>query len=367
MNATPPPRRRPHWTWSLVALALGAAGGYLFHWADLPLPWMLGSLTFCLVAALARVPLGRTGPALPVMRAVLGLAVGGAFTPALAAQAAALSGSLAFVVPHVALIGGFGFWYFRRVARFDRATAFFSAMPGGLNDMIAMGEGHGGDARVLALVHATRVVVLVFLLPFLIQGLSGVDLSRLPTGGSGHLPASFADLTLTDAAVLFACGAVGWWGAARLGISGATIVGPMVVCAVVHLLGWTTARPPVVAINAAQWIIGVQIGSLYTGASLRLIGRAVWLSLGFVLAALALAAGFTALVTRLTGYTVAPVLLAFAPGGQGEMNLIAVALGTDVAYVALHHLLRMVLVILGAQVVFRTLGRRGAGARAPGD
>ncbi len=46
--------------------------------------------------------------------------------------------------------------------------------------------------------------------------------------------------------------------------------------------------------------------------------------------------------------------MAFAPGGQTELNLLAFILGVDVAYVALHHLARLAIVILGAQLVFAT-------------
>ena len=48
------------------------------------------------------------------------------------------------------------------------------------------------------------------------------------------------------------------------------------------------------------------------------------------------------------------MLLAFAPGGQTELNLLAFVLGLDVAYVALHHLMRLGIVIFGAQIVFKS-------------
>ena len=43
--------------------------------------------------------------------------------------------------------------------------------------------------------------------------------------------------------------------------------------------------------------------------------------------------------------------LACAPGGQPEMNLIALVLNIDPAYVALHHLLRVMVIVIGAQFV----------------
>ena len=58
-------------------------------------------------------------------------------------------------------------------------------------------------------------------------------------------------------------------------------------------------------------------------------------------------------VSRLTGFDSTTVLLAYAPGGQSELNLIAYILNLDVAYTALHHLVRLAIVIFGAQIVFQ--------------
>ncbi len=66
-----------------------------------------------------------------------------------------------------------------------------------------------------------------------------------------------------------------------------------------------------------------------------------------------LSLGFFELV-YLTG--VAPTLdafLAFLPGGLAEMVVITIIAGADLAYVVMHHLLRVILVIRLAPVVAR--------------
>jgi uncharacterized membrane protein AbrB (regulator of aidB expression) len=51
-------------------------------------------------------------------------------------------------------------------------------------------------------------------------------------------------------------------------------------------------------------------------------------------------------------------LLAFAPGGQAELTVMALIVGADAAFVVAHHVLRIFVVILGAPVFVR-LFRRG--------
>ena len=48
-------------------------------------------------------------------------------------------------------------------------------------------------------------------------------------------------------------------------------------------------------------------------------------------------------------------LLAFAPGGQAELTVLALIVGADVAFVVAHHVLRIFVVIMGAPVVARLM------------
>jgi uncharacterized membrane protein AbrB (regulator of aidB expression) len=49
--------------------------------------------------------------------------------------------------------------------------------------------------------------------------------------------------------------------------------------------------------------------------------------------------------------------LAFAPGGQAEMTVLAIVAGADLGFVVTHHLVRIILVITGAPIVAGLLRR----------
>lgn len=78
--------------------------------------------------------------------------------------------------------------YFQRLWGFDFATSYYSAMPGGLQDMLIFGEEAGGDVRALSLIHAPRFMVIVFALPFLLKWACDVDLSNPPGAPAASLP-----------------------------------------------------------------------------------------------------------------------------------------------------------------------------------
>jgi len=336
----------------LLALAIGTVGGLVFAVIDLPLPWMLGAMAATLAASLAGVPQGRPSLLLPPMRVVLGVMIGSGFTPDVVTVLPEMLLSLVFVVPYVALLGLIGVPYLRRFAGYDLPTAYFASMPGGLPDMTAFGKEMGGDEGKLALVHSTRVLIIVFLLPFVIELGESIDLSARARFGP-----QIADLPPRDVAILLFCGLAGWWGAAKLRLTGATIVGPMILSAAAHMAGLTHAKPPDELIKLAQLVIGTAIGAAFVGVLFREIIRIIVLTTGMVVAMLALTVAFAAGVHWLTGFPLMSVVLAYTPGGQAEMNLIALTRGVDVAYVAVHHMARVALVVLGAPILFRLLSR----------
>lgn len=106
-----------------------------------------------------------------------------------------------------------------------------------------------------------------------------------------------------------------------------------------------------------QFLIGMGIGVSYVGVSLRELRHTVTGGTAFVLILAALAGAVTELVT-LTGLA-PPVegFLAFMPGGQAEMSMLALVSGADLSFVVVHHLTRILVVILGAPIVFRFMRR----------
>ena len=147
---------------------ISLAGVGAMQVADLPLPWMLGPMFGCLLAALLGVRLTGMPVTSNAMRTVLGVAVGASFTPAIFARLDEMALSVALIPLLILVIGGVGYPYFRWLCRFDPATSYYSAMPGGLQDMLVFGQEAGGSPRILSLVHATRVLIVVSALPFLL-------------------------------------------------------------------------------------------------------------------------------------------------------------------------------------------------------
>lgn len=329
-----------------LTLCVALAGVGAFTIADLPLPWLLGPIFASLLAALAGLPLRAIGPVNDGMRTILGVAVGATLTPAVLASFPAMWPTLVLVPLTVIAIGLIGVPYFQRIWGYDFATAYYAAMPGGLQDMLAFGQEAGANVRAMSLIHATRVLVIVVALPFLMKSVWEADLSNPPG-------APIASLALAQLALMLAAAALGWWAAARIGMFGATILGPLLVAAALTLTGVLQHRPPAEAIWAAQFFIGLSVGSKYAGVTLAEVRRDLAAGLGFCLLLILLTVLVVEAVYMLDLAPGMEALLAFAPGGQAELTVLALIVGADVAFVIAHHVLRLFVVILGAPIAMR--------------
>jgi membrane AbrB-like protein len=343
--------------WAL-ALGLGASGGFLFAWANLPLPWMLGAMAACTAAALSGARPAVPRPLRSGMIAVLGVMLGSAFTPGLAARLPEWSLTLAILSAAMAVTTWAVARLFRRLGGHDPVTAYFAAAPGGINEMVLTGGALGGDERAIALSHALRILLIVFTVPFGFRMASNWHGTPI-----AQAMGSIADLHVADALLLAACAVAGALAARMLRFPAPGLTGPMAASAAIHLGGLTASAPPGELVVAAQVVTGAAIGSRFAGLSLSALAASARLSTMATLVMLAVSGGAAFVLALGTGLSFPLLLLAFVPGGIAEMCLVALALGQDVAFVSTHHVVRVVLVIAVAPLAFRLL--RGRGGQEP--
>ncbi|ODT60237.1 MAG: aminopeptidase [Paracoccus sp. SCN 68-21] len=335
----------------LTAFGAALVGALVFLMLGLPLPWLLGPMLACLAVALCGVRMQGAGQFGVFMRTFLGVAVGASITPEVLTGLPAIAGSLAIVPVFIAVIALVGYPLFRKGFGFDHPTAWYAAMPGGLQDMLVFGEEAGGDIRALSLIHATRVLVIVTVAPLIMTLYWSVDLSQPPG-------APISSVAWDQIALMVAAGFLGWKIAERVGLFGASILGPMILTAALSLTGIIQTRPPAEIIQAAQFFIGIAVGVKYVGITGRELRIDVTAGLLYSLVLAVISLIFLEIVYLLGLAPALDAFLAFLPGGQAEMVVIAIIAGADLAYVVSHHILRIVLVILLAPLAARLLGRR---------
>lgn len=357
-GAAPPAATLPLWRRLLpigLALGVGTLGGALFDWLRLPLPWMLGSMSAVTVAALCRLDVQVPRPLRNGTTPVIGVLLGASFTPGVIAGMIQWPLTLIGIMVWVLVCGGGAYLWFRHVAGYDTATAYFSSMPGGFMEMVLIAEREGGNMHILPLIHATRVLIVVFAIPFWYRFTTDIGT------GTPIARVGLFDVRPADYLLLIFCAVAGVFAARRLRIPAALLIGPMVFSAALHLADITKSSPPFVLVAIAQIVLGSMVGTRFAGASIWKLRATVGHAALIAVFMLAMTVLFANVLAAITGFPSAAVVLAFAPGGLAEMSLIALGLHVDAAFVAGHHALRLGFVLMSALPLFRWVSRRDKG------
>jgi len=341
----------------MLTLLLGAVGGVAAMWLHLPLALLLGSLVVTgVVAAAGWRPFGRAVTLPMRLRSafvpVIGVAIGGAFTPAVVAEAGTWWPSLLALLVFLPVAHAVAYGIYR-LGGLPRLESFFGSVPGGLIETVQMGEEAGGDVRLITVLQFLRLILTIIAVPVIFMVLTG---AAVGSASGAALPAAAVPLTLYEAGVLLAAGVAGVWVGRLLRLPAAIMTGPVLFSAVAHAAGLVHGVPPGWLVGVTQVVVGCGLGARFAGMERRMLVRAARLAVINAVVALGIAFGFAWALSPWVGEPVAAVFLAFAPGGLAEMGLIALSLQMSVVYVTVHHVARIVISVMVAKA-----GRRWSG------
>ncbi len=328
----------PRW-WATPLL--GLAGGYLASLVGWPLPWIIGSLLAVIAARcsgwlVSEVPGGRkTGQWL------VASAIGLHFTSEVLSEllshfSVIIAGALGTL-----LLSLIGIALLRR-AGVDRATAFFSSMPGGASEMVNLALRHDAETAKVAAAHSLRLLLVVLLIPAIFTW------SLPPIAAPAPAPVSWLWLAiLLPAGALLAM----LWG--KLKQPNPWMLGPLIVCAVASVAFDLHLGLPDGLGQVGQWLIGCALGCHFDRAFFRSAPGFLARILLFTLLAMASAALLAEGLGWLVSEDRTSLTLGMMPGGITELCLTAEALHLSVALVTALQVLRLFLVMFLAEPLFR--------------
>jgi hypothetical protein len=339
--APPPIPTKIAWLRAGETLSIAAIGGVTLTWLGFPAGLVTGSLLGVAVAALAGRPMSVPVPLSRVISVLVGISLGAVVTPETLKGLATFPLSVAVLAVSTLCMIVATASYLRFVHGWDALSALLGASPGALAQVMVLSAEYKADLRAIAIVQTMRVVALTIGIP---AGLSlfgltaeGGIMARL--GGAG--PASLAELALLVGVSTVSALAV--W---RLRLPGGLMFGAMLGSGILHGGGFIAAALPWWVVSAAVIGIGAVTGSRFANTDPRTLLRFLGPALGSFAVAFAIASLFVLLLTALLAVPIADAVVAFAPGAQDTMMVLALALHLDPVFVGALHLSRFLLVSL---------------------
>lgn len=336
-----------------LAIVIGIAGAGIANLAAVPLPYLLGPLATCAVAAVcgmpvAAVPLGRE-----LGQVAVGLAIGLRFVPAVLVATLQLLPTMVLVTIATVVLTTMAAVLLCKLAAIDRRTAFFATAAAGLAEMAVVAHQKGADSDIVAVVHLIRVITIVTTVPFLVTifGTEGA-VQFVPMRFEGEAAALVFLLVLAAASAYLV---------KPLRFPNSWLLVPTALGALVAGLGLGPFAVPHALLTVAQVAIGIWLGCRFRREVVRRLPR-VTVSAFATTALLVVAACAVAwALSATTGLSFVTSLLAVAPAGVTEMVLTATAMHLDAATVTAFQIMRIAVVmttILSTFRAFEALSRR---------
>jgi hypothetical protein len=242
--------------------------------------------------------------------------------------------------------------YLRVVHRWDPLSALMGASPGSMAQVIALSSELGGDLRAIAIVQTVRVLLLVIGLP------NGLALFGLAVPAVPVAPGPSGEAVLGEMLLLAATSTAFAIAFLRLRVPGGLMFGALAGSAILHGTGLVHAVLPWWIGSSSVIALGAVVGSRFVNTTLRMLVGFLGAALGSFAVSMVVATFFIAIVIRFFPFQIANVAIAFAPGAQDTMMVLALALHLDPVYVGAHHLARFLVVTFSVAFGARRIARQ---------
>ena len=322
--------------------------GLLFLQLGLPAPFLLGA-TFGVWAVTALIKPVRPYMAVPRWfhkGVILGLGtlIGATFVPEIIDRLAdyPVTVTAVLVTSVVATLAGAAFLIY--VRGYEQRLAFFCALPGGQAELLAIARETVDKDYVVALCHLMRVAFVFCSVPIVLALVEGQEAVAASNSNLQNLPGLF-ELPPLVLLQFFGTAVVGYCIAKLIRLPMPHMLGPLLTSMACHLLGLFEFPRIYEFVFLAQVTIGGAVGARLGQVDFReLAGYLIdaFLNLAIILAIFLAGAWITSLLVDID---IINLMLAYIPGGLYEVTVLSLVFGFDIAFVATHHVARVLLVL----------------------
>ncbi|MRG85792.1 AbrB family transcriptional regulator [Salinibacillus xinjiangensis] len=340
---------KPEYKSFIYTMILALGGGLLFQALHIPLPWILGPITFLLIyKSLFHQKTSSPAKLRNISFILLGIQIGGTFTSNTFGNVAPYFFPFLALTSLMILIGLTVAYFISKKSNLDTTTSILGAVPGGLSAMIALSTSFHSNTVYVTIFHSIRLLAVLFIVPFVathylysgtIQGASAYA-----TEQDGHI----ATILLYVAFALLAK-------ALSNKVPASFVIIPMLLTGVLNATGFTMYHLPNYFFIGAQMVLGSYLGHTISLKDIIKVGKycVVFLILNIGLIFVSFLFGYV--FSQFTSMDLATAVLSFAPGGLVEMGLTAQMVGGDPSIVSSLQAVRLLIIVILLPVLLKGL------------
>lgn len=336
---------------TLLTLAISAAGGGMAQLLNLPAPWLMGGALAVAIAALSGVKVMFPALLRDAVFVGTGLSMGANVARDSLNLMAQWPVTLVALLVELVLIVGVTGWCLRRFFGLDRGTAYLSSFPGHLSFVMSIAAAGVGNSRQIVIIQVTRLLTLTVCVP--------IAAIFLPLGHYTGPPLAEPANLVTLGFVALCCLGVGLV-FNRLRVPAAFALGAMVASTTLKLTGLFEGSMPPLLLTIIFIAVGGLIGSRFAGISRQEFARAAIGGFAGTFSTIAIVTLVALAAAQFVEIPFGQIWLGLSPGALEGMGALGIALGFDTAFIAAHHVTRLLALTFAIPLVTMLVKRRDA-------
>jgi membrane AbrB-like protein len=320
---------------TLLTIAISAAGGGIAAAVGLPAGWLMGGALAVAIAALSGVRVMLPNWLRDATFVATGLSMGASVARDSVAMMIQWPVTLAGLVLELVLIISITGYVLRKFFGLDRGTAYLSSFPGHLSFVMSIAAAGVGDSRQIVIIQVIRILLLTICVP--------IGALFLPIGHFEGLVSTAPPMeVMTLLPVAIGCAIAGFI-LTKLRAPAGYVLGAMAFSIAAKLAGWFEGQIPPLLLTITFIMVGAMIGVRFNGITRQEFWRAAKGGLAGTAITVAISTTVVLAITPLVAMPFGQIWLGLSPGGLEGMGALGIALGFDTAFIAAHHVSRLLL------------------------
>lgn len=337
-----------------ISFMAAFAGGWIFTLIHAPIPWLLGPMTaMLLVSRTKRLPFVWPKVLRDIGLIIVGYSIGLSFTYKAFGDIARHLPSMVLLTCFIILMCAWIAFLVSKISGIDYPTALTSSIPGGLSQIVVFAEEVKGiNITIVTFFHVIRVIMVVFLFPFLIFHASFTEgeavivneISPASRPWEGLFPSIILFMVIC---VLLAKLSQKWK------VPAPFFLGPVFATMIMTLCGLKGPELPPEIIDVSKFFVGGYIGLLLKSETLT--NKRKMIPLAFLSSLLLICTTLACSMFLGNQYNLSSTtsFLSLAPGGMDQMGIIAHEVNADLSTVASYQLFRMLFIYVAIPPLLR--------------
>ncbi|MDF2522917.1 MAG: AbrB family transcriptional regulator [Clostridiales bacterium] len=338
----------------LVTIIIGVIGGLIFVNIHIPLPWVLGPMTTTLIGTkFSKIRLYWPSKVRNWGLIVIGYNIGLSFNKDTFLQ---IIKELPWMLVMTTILISFcalSALFVSRLSKIDYPSILTGCIPGGLSQMVTLGEEmEGMNLTIITFFQVVRLMLLVFCVPLLVfSPLYSVG----KTGAEAMVQAaSMSMLNYISKILIFAlisiiCALL----AKKFKFPTPFLLGPILGIAVLNVTGFQGPTLSPIILDIAQFTMGSYLGLMLKPEKLENKVKIISLSILNALVVIFFAVGLSFILVKLRGLSGPTGFLSMAPGGADQMGILASVISADVPMVTSYQVFRILFINIVVPPVLR--------------